>query len=102
MWSLVATDQEVRLSTILQWLEQGKISTDEAAKRVATLHFPEPERPPTVADRLSRHARGDIVLPQAGSFAEISAAYTGGKIDRPQYAALAEAAAAAMRADGHA
>lgn len=93
------SDQEARLSAILGWLSSGRITTDEAAKRVRTLHFPVDKRAPSVADRFTQHARGDIALPKAGSFAEISAAYAGGKIDRTQYTALAEAAAEAVKSD---
>jgi hypothetical protein len=38
-------------------------------------------------------------LPQAGSFAEISAAYAAGKLNRAQYTVLAHAAHKAMASD---
>jgi hypothetical protein len=93
------TDQEVRLSAILRWLEQGKITTAQAAGKVRTLHFPVPE-PHSVGARFTEHVKADAALPEHGSFAEISAAFAGGKIDHGQYKALAEAAHDAMAADG--
>jgi hypothetical protein len=95
----MADDQTVRLGTILSWLSNGRITTQQAADRVRTLHFPVPE-PHAVGERFNEHVKSDVALPRHGSFAEISAAFAGGKIDHGQYKALAEAAQQAMAADG--
>lgn len=92
-------DHAVRLDTILRWLRDGKLGTAEAADKVRTLHFPVPEQP-SVGERFTEHRRGDVALPQPGSFALISAAYAAGQIDRRQYQALATAAHEAMARDG--
>jgi hypothetical protein len=97
----VADDQDVRLSTILDWLATGHISTEQAASRMRSLHFgPVPQH--SVGRRMADDAHGDIPAPMPGEFRQVSQALAEGKIDRPQYEALAEAAAAAMRAHGDA
>lgn len=95
----MADDQDVRLDTILRWLHQGKLTTEQAADKVRTLHFPVPESP-SIAERYAEHARADVTLPQHGSFALISAAHASGQLDRKQYTALAQAAHEAMQSDG--
>lgn len=94
-------DQEVRLSAVLGWLTTGHISTEQAAARVRTMHF-DPVPSPSATRRAADDAHGDIPAQFPGEFSEISHAYASGRIDRTQYTALAEAAAAAMRADGSA
>jgi hypothetical protein len=95
----VPDDQKIRLDTILEWLSTGKITTEQAAQRVTTLHFSQPPRP-SVGKRMAEDAHGDIPMPDPGSFRAVSQAYAAGKITRSQYDALAEAAHAAMRSDG--
>jgi hypothetical protein len=75
------------------------MSTEQAAQHVSKLHFPPPWSA-TAGKRHEQHAHGDVPVPDAGTFQEISAAYQRGDMTRPQYEALAEAAAASMRADG--
>lgn len=95
----MADDQQVRLATILAWLDQRKITTAEAASKVATLHFPPPAHATGTGGRFAQDAAGDVPARPAGGFHEISAAYAAGKLDRNQYEALAKAAAQAMAAD---
>ena len=91
-------DQEVRLAAILDWLNKGRITTEQAARRVRTLKFPPPPPGKTVFQRQQDDANGDPETPQAGSFFAISDAYAAGRISHEQYAALAAAATDAMRA----
>lgn len=93
------SDQATRLDTILEWLKSGQMSLEQAVEHVRKLHFPEPWSP-ALGRRHEEHAHGDIPVPDSGTFQEISAAYSRGDLTRPEYEALAEAAAAAMRSDG--
>lgn len=92
----MADDQTVRLGAILHQLANRQMTTQQAASRVRTLHFPAPPPRPTAAERFAQHVRGDIPVSKPGCFAEISAAFAAGKIDRAQYDALCEAAHQAM------
>jgi hypothetical protein len=95
-WHAVA-DNDVRLGAILNWLHEGRITPAEAAARVRSIKFEMNGHAPSVTGRFTQHAMGDIALPKTGSFAEVSAAHAAGKIDRRQYAALAQAAAQSIR-----
>lgn len=95
-WHAVADEPE-RLSAILSWLHEGRITPAEAAQRMRSIKLERNGGAPSVTDRFTQHAMGDIALPKAGSFAEVSAAHAAGKIDRRQYAALAQAAAQSIR-----
>jgi hypothetical protein len=92
----VTDDAEVRLQAVLDWLEHGRITTAQAAARVRTMHFPAPP-PKTAHQRMEDAATGDPEVPPPGSFFAISDAFTAGRIDKDQYAALAKAAADAMK-----
>jgi len=92
-------DQEVRLRAILDWLEHGRITTQQAAARVRAMTFPGPEDQ-TVHAQQYADFNGDPHVPEPGSFFAVSAAYAAGRIDEQQYAALAQAAAEAVRAAG--
>jgi len=94
------TDQSVRLRTVLGDLENGRVSTADAAAIVRTMHFPKPPPSKTVSRRME-DAAGDDAPPRAqpGSFQEVARAYALGRIDLRQYEALADAAAEAMRSD---
>lgn len=92
----MSDDQEVRLSAVLDWLEKGRITTDQAAARIRAMKFPVPPDK-TVFQQQLGDANGDPEPPQAGSFFAISSAYAAGKITEEQYTVLAQAAAEAMR-----
>lgn len=90
------SDQETRLQAILGWLEAGRITTEQAAARVRAIPFPVPEDK-TAHQARREDATGDPEPPEPGSFFAISDAFAQGRIDQDQYAALAEAAAQAMK-----
>jgi hypothetical protein len=96
-----SADQATRLDAILNWLATGRMTTEQAVARVRTLHFP-PAPEHGVGARMTADAHGEVPVPPPGSFHEVAAAYAAGRITRPQYAALAEAATASMRRDGSA
>lgn len=92
------SDQEVRLDHLLKQLEEGHLSTEDAARQLRVMTFP-------VKAARTNHQRwedeiGDPEVPEPGSFFAISQAYTEGRISRRQYEALAEAAAASIKARG--
>lgn len=89
------SDQADRLATILDWIEQDKISIEDAAEQVRKMKFTVSDKPDTVWDRLAADAVGDLEPPEPDSFFAVSAAYSDGKITAEQYRALAEAAAEA-------
>ncbi len=91
------SDQADRLQTILDWLEQDKISTEDAAAQVRKMKFTVSDKPDTVWDQLTADAAGDPEPPEPDSFFAVSAAYTDGKITADQYKALAEAAGATQQ-----
>jgi len=92
----VSDDQEVRLQAVLDWLEHGRITTEQASARIARMSFPVPEDK-TVHDQQSADVNGDPDVPEPGSFHAVSDAFAAGRIDQEQYAALAQAAAEAMK-----
>lgn len=92
-------DQQVRLNAILDWLSKGQISTEQAAARVARMHFTAPPDK-TPAQEMEAAAIGDGDVPEPGSPFAISDALVQGKIDKAQYAALAKAAAQATDKPG--
>lgn len=91
------SDQANRLDTILDWLEQDKISTEDAAAQVRKMTFATTDTG-SVWDQLSADAVGDLDPPEPDSFFPVAAAYSDGKITAEQYEALAEAAAETARA----
>lgn len=92
----MSSDQEVRLNAVLDWLAKGRLTTEQAARRIKTMKFaPMPDK--TVFQQQYAAANGDPEPPQAGSFFAISDAYAAGKINRDQYADLAAAAAESMK-----
>lgn len=90
------SDQEVRLNAILDWLEHGRITTEQAAARIRSMDFPVPEDKSAHQGRRD-DATGDPEPPEPGAFFAVSDAFAAGRIDQDQYAALAEAAVAAMK-----
>jgi hypothetical protein len=92
----MAGDRDVRLSAILDWLEHGRITTEQAAARVRGMTFGVPEGK-TVHARQQADVNGDPEPPVPGSFFAVSDAFAAGRIDQDQYAALAKAAAEAMK-----
>ncbi len=91
-----ADDGEVRLQAVLDWLEHGRITTAQAAARIRAMTFPV-SPPKTAYQRMEDDATGDPEVPEPGSFFAISDALAQGRIDQEQYAALAKAAAEAMK-----
>jgi hypothetical protein len=91
----VTGDLEVRLNAVLDWLEQGRITVEQAAARISAMKFPPPAEK-TVRRRQEDDANGDPEAPGPGSPFAISAAYAAGRIDAEQYATLARAAAQAI------
>jgi hypothetical protein len=89
-------DGEVRIQAILDWLEHGRITTEQAAARVRAMTFPAPAEKTAYARQLE-DASGDHQAPQPGSFFAVSDAFAAGRIDQDQYKVLAEAAAEAMK-----
>jgi hypothetical protein len=87
-------DRDVRLNAILDWLEKGHITTEQAAARIRAMTFPAPPAR-TAHQRTEDDATGDPEVPPPGSFFAVSDAFAQGRID--QYAALAKAAAEAMK-----
>jgi len=92
----VSDDAEVRLNAILDWLEHGRITTEQAAVRIARMSFPVPAEK-TVYAQQHADVHGDPEVPPPGSFHAVSDAFAAGRIDQGQYAALAKAAAEAMK-----
>ena len=92
----MSDDAEVRLNAILDWLEHGRITTAQAAARIARMSFPAPEHK-TVYAQQHADVHGDPEVPEPGSFHAVSDAFAAGRIDQEQYAALAKAAAEAMK-----
>jgi len=92
----MSDDQEVRLNAILDWLEHGRITTEQAAARVVRMCFPAPEDK-TVYAQQHADVHGDPEVLEPGSFFAVSDAHAAGRIDQEQYAALAKAAAEAMK-----
>ena len=89
-------DQEVRLRDVLSQLEQGQVSTADAAAQVRRMRFPKPVSK-TAWQTIEDDAAGDAPVPVRGSFFVVSQAYMAGRIDREQYEALANAAAEAIK-----
>lgn len=88
----IENDQEVSLTAILDWLQSGKLSTEQAAAKVRAMRFPvKPAK--TIHQQQHADYLEDPEPPQPGSFFAVSAAYAQGKITRRQYEALAQAAA---------
>lgn len=92
-------DADVRLNAILDWLEHGRITTEQAAARVRAMRFTELEDK-TVHAQQYADLNGDPHVPEPGSFFAVSDAFAAGRIDQDQYAALAQAAAEAVQAAG--
>ncbi len=90
------SDQPARLAYLLAQLEGGQISTADAAREVRGMTFPV-SPPKTPYQLIEAAALRDIEMPEPGSFFEVWGAYVTGRITKAQYAALAEAAAEAMR-----
>ena len=84
------------MQAVLDWLEHGRITTGQAAARVARMSFPVPAEK-TVHAQQSADVNGDPDVPEPGSFHAVSDAFAAGRIDQEQYAALAKAAAQSMR-----
>jgi hypothetical protein len=93
---VLVDDADVRLNAVLDWLEHGHITTAQAAARVRAMHFPVPP-PKTAHQRIEDAGTGDPEVPEPGSFFAVSDAFAAGRIDKDQYAALAKAAAEAMK-----
>ena len=92
----MSDDQEVRLQAVLDWLEHGRITAEQAAARIARMSFPAPADK-TVYAQQHADIHGDPEVPEPGSFHAVSDAFAAGRIDQEQYAALAKAAAEAMQ-----
>lgn len=94
----MSTDHAVRLRAVLDDLENGRVSTADAAAKVRQMTFPVMPRK-TIADQMSESAESEMParLPDGG-FHEVAQALNAGRIDMRQYEALAEAAAEAMKA----
>ena len=88
-------DQETRLQAVLDWLSKGRITTDQAAARVARMHFTDSR--PQDNYHMAEDLAGDGDVPEPGSAFAISDAFAQGRINREQYAALAKAAASATQ-----
>ena len=93
------SDADVRLKAILDWLEHGRITTEQAAARVGAMRFPE-LADQTVGAQQYADLNGDPHVPEPGSFFAVSDAYAAGRIDEKQYTALAQAAAGSVQAAG--
>lgn len=89
-------DAEARIQAILDWLERGRITTEQAAARIRAMSFSVPEDKTPFAVQHA-DAAGDHHAPEPGSFFAVSDAFAQGRIDQDQYAALAKAAAEAMQ-----
>lgn len=86
-----------RLEHVLSQLEEGHISTSDAAALVRKLTFPvKPAK--TAWQTVEDDAMSDPEVRPAGSAYEISRAFVTGRINREQYEALSRAAADAIRA----
>lgn len=84
------------ITSVLEGLRDGTVSTDDAAALFAARRWPvrRAHEAPAYADDLLSGA--DAELPPDGSFGEVEAAYAAGWINDQEYAALAQAAAAAI------
>lgn len=89
-------DQD-RLEYVLEQLEEGRMSTADAARLVRSMKFPaQPGK--TAHQAVEADALGDPEVPEEGSFFPVSHAYTMGRITRVQYDALAQAASRGQQA----
>lgn len=87
----MSDQQGERLEYVLTQLEEGHMSTPDAARLVREMHFPAPQAK-TAYQATEADATGDPDVPQSGSFFPVSHAYAMGRITRAQYDALAAAA----------
>lgn len=86
------------VTDLLDRLTAGTTTLDDVARAFETHTWP---TPPSDEERNAAALRNDDPEPSPeGSFDEVAAAYINGEIDDAQYAALAEAAAKGMGADG--
>lgn len=92
----VVSDLDVRLGAIVDWLANGRITTEQAAARLRDFPFPAPPEKTARQNQLE-DANGDPEPDLPGSFSAVIDAFAQGRIDAEQYAALAQAAAEAMR-----
>lgn len=90
-------DTEVRLNAVLDWLEKGRISTEQAAARIRAMPLTEPPGKTDFQEKSDAYS-GEDEVPQPGSPFAISDAFADGRIDQEQYAVLAKAAAQAVKA----
>jgi hypothetical protein len=95
---MAEADASVRLRAVLDWLEHGHITTAQAAARIRAMHFPVPAAK-TVFHQQYADVNGDPEAPAPGSFFAVSDAFSQGRIDQEQYAALAQAAAESVKRD---
>lgn len=94
-----SADQPLRLRTVLSDLENGRMKISDAAAHVRKMHFPVPADK-TVAQRMADSYESEVpAAAPPGSFREVALAYHSGRITYQEYKALAEAAAAAIKAD---
>jgi len=82
---------EPRLKYVLAQLEEGHMSTAEAARLVRGMTFSAAPRK-TAYQTVEADGVEDPEVPPDGSFFPVSLAYITGRINRAQYEALAQAA----------
>jgi hypothetical protein len=82
------SDQEKRLSALLDDLENGRISLAEACAQVRGMNWPRAAGKTAFQTRLA-DAIGQLgELPPPGSFGEVNSAFHSGRVDYRQYEQL--------------
>lgn len=82
------------VAEVLDQLETGEITIDDAAGEFAFIDWPEPQQRATLEEI---EADPDPDVPDDGGFFLVSQAYSDGKIDDAQYETLAKAYADAQQ-----
>lgn len=95
------SDQGDRIESVLTFLEQGRITIEDAVTQIGKMSFTASAKPDSVWDTIMADGAGDMEPPEPDSFFPVSHAYAAGRITHEQYTELAKAAAAVV-ADGEA
>jgi hypothetical protein len=90
------SDQEKRLSALLDDLENGRVSLAEACARVRGMSWPRQFGKTAFQARLADATGQQDELPPPGSFGDVNSAYHAGRVDYRQYEQLHAAYEAAL------
>jgi hypothetical protein len=91
------------VTDLIAALRDGSMSLDEVTARFRVRSWPHTRKPvPASYLEMATAAQEDPDPYVPGSFDEVAAAYRRGELSRPEYRALAEAAAESLRAEDQA